>query len=102
MLSHLLGLAVFVPMGNIIGPLLVWHFKKDEYAFVEQHGKEAINFQILITMGIIIGVFTTVFVFGFFILLAMFFVDLVCVIQAAVKADQGVYYRYPVPFRFIR
>lgn len=44
---HLAALTCYVgiPFGNILGPLLVWLFKKDEYALVDEHGKEALNFR---------------------------------------------------------
>lgn len=43
-LSALVGLAV--PFGNIIGPLIIYSKKKDEYVFVADQGKESLNFQI--------------------------------------------------------
>ena len=39
-----------IPFASVIGPLVVWLLKKDSSAFVDEHGKESINFQI--TMSI--------------------------------------------------
>lgn len=52
MLAHLVALAGFVfgPLGIIIGPLIVWLMKKDQYSFVNSQGKEALNFQITPSM----------------------------------------------------
>ena len=51
MFAHLAAFAGFLfPLGNIIGPLIVWLFKKDEFARVEDQGKESLNFQISISI----------------------------------------------------
>ena len=48
MFTHLAALAVFIgiPFGSIIGPLIIYLIKKDEYEFVNDQGKEVLNFQI--------------------------------------------------------
>lgn len=33
-------------IGFVLGPLIVWLLKKDDYPAVNEHGKEALNFQI--------------------------------------------------------
>ena len=45
MLCHLIG--IIFP---VIGPLVIWLIKKDEMAFVDYNGKEALNFQITIAI----------------------------------------------------
>ena len=56
MLCHLSSLAgSVIPFGNIVGPLVVWLIKKDEYAFVDDQGKESLNFQISITIYTVVG-----------------------------------------------
>ena len=57
MLCHLSTFAGYlVPFGNISGPLIVWLVKKDEYAFVDDQGKESLNFQISITIySLVVG-----------------------------------------------
>ena len=47
MTCHLSALSgYFIPLGNLLGPLIIWAIKKDEFTFVDQQGKEAINFQL--------------------------------------------------------
>jgi uncharacterized Tic20 family protein len=104
MLCHLLGLAglIMPVVGNIVGPLVIWQIKKDEFPFVDEQGKEAVNFQISMTIyGVISGVLTIVCV-GFFMLAAVYIVDLVFLLIAAVKANNGQSYRYPLTIRFIK
>lgn len=100
-LSALLAL-VGVPLGNILGPLVIWLIKRNDHSFVDDQGKEAINFQISMTLyGIIAGVLVF-FLVGFFLLVAIAIVDLVFVIMAAIKANDGETYRYPLSIRIIQ
>ncbi|OMP32796.1 DUF4870 domain-containing protein [Mangrovimonas sp. DI 80] len=65
---HLSTFSRFViPMGNFIGPIILWIANKDKSEFVDQHGKQAINFQISILLyALIIGTLTVpFFVFKF-------------------------------------
>ncbi|BDD07663.1 hypothetical protein FUAX_00950 [Fulvitalea axinellae] len=62
MFSHLSSLSVFaIPFGNIIIPMVIWLSKKKESAFVDEHGKASLNFQLsVIIYMMIIGVFALV------------------------------------------
>lgn len=103
MLCHLSALIAYVgvPLGHIIGPLVVWLIKKDQYPLVDDQGKEALNFQISVTIyGILAGFLIFLFV-GFLLLPAVILFDLVMIIVAAVKANQGIAYRYPLCIRFM-
>ena len=103
MLCHLLALSLYigVPFGNILGPLIMWLVKKDEYPFVDDQGKESLNFQIsMMLYGVIAGVLVLI-VIGIPLLIAIAAFDLVMVIIASIKANEGVPYRYPLTIRFI-
>jgi len=108
MICHLAGLAFLLPVapviGGVIGSLIVWLVKKDQFPFVDEQGKEAVNFQI--TM-LIYGAVSFIFWFiciGVFLTSAVGIVDIVLVVIAAMKANDGQHYRYPYPliFRFIK
>jgi len=104
MLCHLAALAGFIgiPFGNILGPLIVWLIKKQEYPFVDEQGKEALNFQISLTIyGVVAGILCLLLI-GFILLAVIFVGGLVLVIIAAVQANKGVAYRYPLTIRFIK
>lgn len=102
MAAHLSALAGYViPFGNIIGPLVVWLVKKDEMPFVNSQAKEALNFQITVTIGALICVVLMLLIIGFFLLWALAIVDLVFIVIAAVQASKGVDYRYPFVVRLI-
>lgn len=100
---HLAALAGFIiPFGNIIGPLVIWLMKKDESAFVDDQGKESLNFQISITIYLIVSAILIVVVIGIFLLIAIGILMLVLVIVGAVKANSGEKYRYPLTIRLIK
>jgi len=104
MFCHLAALAgLVVPVvGCIIGPLIVWQIKKEEFTFVDEQGKEAVNFQIsMLIYGIVAGLLCFVCV-GFVLLPAVAVFDLIFLLIAAVKANDGEHYRYPLTIRFIK
>jgi len=104
MLCHLTALAALlgIPFGHLLGPLVVWLIKKNEYPFVDEQGKESLNFQISVTIYSL-PLFILIFVLvGIPLLIALFVVDVILVIVAAVKASNGESYRYPLTIRFIK
>ena len=102
MVCHLLAFAgLAFPFGNIIGPLVIWVIKKDQMPLVADQGKESLNFQIALTIYLFIaGVLCFAFI-GFLILPVLGIFGVVMTIIAAVKASEGVTYRYPFIFRLI-
>ena len=103
MLTHLATFAAFfIPFGSIIGPLLVWQLKKDLGAFVDENGKEAVNFQITVAIaGFVCAILCLVLV-GFLLLPILGLYWIILTIIAGVKANEGVAYRYPLTIRFIK
>lgn len=101
MFAHLSALVGFViPFGNVIGPLVIWQLKKD-IPFVADQGKEALNFQITVTIAAAIC-FLLMFIFiGALLLPVVGIAALVFAIIAGVKANSGEWYRYPYTFRLV-
>lgn len=105
-LSALLGF--FIPFGNIIAPLVLWQIKKNESAFIDDQGKEAVNFNLtllLIGVGLVL---LTLITFGIGALLtvpvglALCVAWLVFAILGGMKANEGIAYRYPYILRLIK
>ena len=96
MLAHLLGIFT-----GFVGPLVIWLIKKDESPFVDDQGKEALNFQIWMTIGAIISYFLMALLIGCITLPAIVVMVLVFGIMGTMKANEGVAYRYPVNIRII-
>jgi len=102
MLAHLSAIpGSFVLIGSVIAPLVIWQIQKERSAFVDYHGKEAVNFQITMAIAAAISFLLMILVIGVFLLFIVGVVWLVFTIIAAVKANNGEYYRYPLTFRFI-
>lgn len=103
MLCHLAALAGFViPFGFIIGPLVVWLIKKNEFPFVDDQGKESLNFQINVILALIVSAVLILVLIGMWLIPAVAITSLIFVIIASVKANDGIRYRYPVCIRFIK
>ena len=106
MLCHLAGLALLVvpAVGSVIGPLILWLIKKDQYPFVNEQGKEAVNFQITMFIYAAVSVIFWAKCIGVFLTMAVGIVDIVLLIIAAIKANDGYHYRYPryLIIRFIK
>ncbi|WP_449446164.1 DUF4870 domain-containing protein [Thermomonas brevis] len=110
-LSALLGGLLTSPFGGwgfFLGPLVIWLMKKDEMPFVADQAKEALNFNITVSAIFLILLVLTVVTLGIGILisgplmLVVGIVALVLIIMAAIKANEGVAYRYPLTIRLVK
>jgi len=102
MLCHLVALSGFViPLGSIIGPLVIWLIKRDTSSFIDSQGRESLNFQISIVIYGIISAILILVGIGILLSIAVGIFWLVMTIIAAVKANEGVAYRYPLTIRFL-
>jgi uncharacterized Tic20 family protein len=97
MLCHLL--AIFT---SFLGPLIIWLVKKDEYSYVDEQGKEALNFQITVVLASFVAGLLTFVCIGVVLLPAIWIVDIVFCIIAAVAVNKGEHYRYPLSLRLIK
>ena len=109
MFCHLAGLAGLLPvlpaLGSIVAPLVIWQIKKDDFEFVDEQGKEAVNFQISMLLYALIGsiacLVTCVGAALIPVVIAVVgIVDLIFLLIAAVRANNGQHYRYPLAIRF--
>lgn len=102
MLAHLAAFAgLIIPLGNILGPLVVWLVKKDTMPFVDEQGKEALNFNITVFIAVLVSGLLTLILIGFLMLLVVGIAWIVLTIMAAMKANEGVGYRYPFTLRLV-
>ena len=93
--------SMIVPLGNFIGPFVVWQLKKNESEFVADQAKEALNFQISLLIYMLISAILILVVVGIFLIIGLALFSLIIVIVAGVKANQGEFYRYPMCLRLI-
>ncbi|TDR38734.1 hypothetical protein DFR29_11962 [Tahibacter aquaticus] len=95
-------------LGIFIGPLVIWLVKKDTMPFVDDQGKEALNFNITVCIAALALLLLSILTLGIGLLiaipvgLAIGVAWLVFTIIAAIKANEGVVYRYPVCLRLVK
>jgi len=89
-LAHLSAL-----IASFIGPLLIMILADDGDTLVKENAKNALNFQIMIFIAIIISGVLTVVLIGLLLLPLIALIDLILVILATVKANGGEVYEYP-------
>lgn len=120
MLCHIsVFLSAVIPFGNIVGPLVVWMVKRDQYPLVKDQGRESLNFQITMTIfsGILLivlivglisfaaednqGPFPRTALFAGLGLLALGIINTIFIIIAAIRSYKGEQYRYPFSIHFV-
>lgn len=132
-LIHISALAqFFIPFGGVVAPLVFWQVKKDESEFLDQNGKDAVNFNLSFALyGFILGLsfipffISTIFrnignldhmhhemhwdfpfmfgVFGGISLIGIITVfRFVLIILAAIKANNGEHFKYPLTIKFVK
>ena len=122
----------FIPLGGIIAPLIFWQVKKDESAFLDDQGKQAVNFNLsFLLYTFILGLtfipffiraifnnlqnldhmhddfffdFPSMFGFigGISLIGILGVVRFILIILAAVKANNGEHFKYPLTIKFIK
>lgn len=99
---HLSALSgALIPFGHLIGPFVLWLLKRNDAPFLDAQGKEAINFQLSITLYGAIATALAFVLIGFLLLYVLLFFWLIVIIVASVKASDGVAFRYPFTIRFL-
>lgn len=97
--------ATLVHIGGIffsfIPALIGYLILKDKGPFVREHTATALNFQITMAIAYVVGYILIFLVIGFFILIAVWVVTIIFSIIAAVKANQGQPYTYPLAIKFV-
>lgn len=95
-------------LGFFIGPLVIYLMKKDTMRFVADQAKEALNFAITVSIACFALMLLTIMSLGIGalvtipLLMLIGLATLIFVIIAAIKANEGVAYRYPVALRLVK
>jgi len=80
----------------------MWLVKKDESPFVDDQGKEAVNFNITMLIAFFVAFVLMFVAIGAVLMPVLFIFWVVMVIIAGLKANEGVAYRYPFTLRLIK
>lgn len=104
MACHLAALVGFLGngIGFVLGPLAVWLIKRNDHPFIDEQGKEALNFQITMFIALIISALLALVVVGFVLLAILGLAEIILPILAGIRANEGKHFRYPFTIRLIR
>lgn len=101
---HLSGLCHYllpIPGAGIVAPLILWSMKKEDSPYIDENGKEAVNFQISILIYLAVAFLLCLVLIGFVLVPAVCLFQLVACVVAALKANDGEIMRYPMNIRFL-
>ena len=90
------------PFGNFLAPLIIWLIKKEELPLVEDQGREVLNFQISMTIYFLISGILCIILIGIPIVIGLVIFCFIITIIAAISANDGKSYRYPMNLRLIK
>ncbi len=103
MLCHLSALSMFfIPAGHLLGPLIIWLWKRAEIPAVDEAGKAALNFQLSMTIYFAISALLILALVGVFMIGLLLILEIVFVVMAAVRVSNGEMYDYPWTIRFLK
>ena len=94
------GIGFWIPT-LVVG--VMWTVRKKDSPFIDDHGREALNFQISLVLMTILAVVVGILLCGVGVVItvpAVFVLGLVGAIMGATAASKGQYFRYPATFRF--
>lgn len=97
--------ATLINLGGLffgfLAPLIGYLVLKDRGPFVRAHSATALNFQLTLLIAYVAGTILSIVIVGIFILIAAYILNIVLCIVAAVKANRGEWYQYPMSIRFV-
>jgi len=85
-----------------VGPLIIWLIKKDQSAFINDQGKEVLNFEITVFMAMIVASLTCIIGIGLILMPLVMVCNLVFMIVGAIAASKGTAYRFPLAIRLLK
>ena len=104
LLFHLLPLVgVLIPFANLVLPLILWAYKRDEHPLFDTHGRAVVNFHLTVTLAFMLGVVLLVLLFqvGLLLLILIVAYALILSLRNAQKISKNEGYTYPLSIRFL-
>ena len=89
-------------IGLVVGPIVLWLIKREDHPFINEQGKEAVNFQLTMFIAFFAAAILIFAVIGLFLLPILGILDVVLVIVGGIKASNGEHFRYPFAIRFLK
>ena len=89
-----------IPFLGVFITFIIWLLKKDLHPFVEQQGREALNYQISFTIYMILCIPLMIILIGIPMFIIIGITSIILTIIACVTVSKGQPYRYPAIIRF--
>jgi uncharacterized Tic20 family protein len=103
MLCHLSAfIGLILPFGHLLGPLVMWQLKKEDDPYIDSQGKEALNFQITVSLWLLVSLALFIVLIGIPLFTFITFVGIAMTVIGAIKANKGLSYRYPFTLRLVK
>lgn len=94
--------SIIVPGAGLVLPIVMWVTNKDQSTAIDQHGKNILNFLISMLIYAVASIALMFIFVGIFTFIAVAIVSIVFPIIAAIKANDGQYWPYPLCIRFFK
>ena len=91
-----------IPLGSLIVPLILWQVWKQKDPYIDEMGREAVNFQLSMLLYYIICFVLFFVLIGMLLIFAAVIFHITFIIIGAVQTSRGANYRYPMIIRFIK
>ena len=91
-----------IPFLGFVGPLVAYLVLKDRSPFLKDSTTEALNFSILFSIALTVSSILAAVLIGAVLLPVVWVVGIVFCILAAVRANRGEVYRYPLSWRLVK
>lgn len=101
-LTHISPVVAGIVGLPFLGPLIIYLVLRDRGPFIRWHSAQSLNFQLTVLIAYIVSGLLTLVVVGFFLLIAVAIASLVFMILAAIAANRGEYYKYPLTIQFVQ
>lgn len=99
---HISGLALLgLSFVGIVLPIVLWMVKRGDSPFVDDHGREVINFQLSIQLYLVICGIAACTMIPIPVIVILPLIGVINLIRGAVAAGKGEYFRYPITIRFL-
>ena len=95
-LTHIGGI-----LFNWLAPLIAYLVLKDRGAFVRAHTATALNFQLTLLIAYIVGIVLSLLLIGYLVIFAAWVLSIIFGIMAAIAANKGEFYTYPLSIKFV-
>ena len=96
--------ALFMHLGSLFAgflvPLIMWLIKREESPFIDDHGKQLMNWNISLVIYFVASVLLVLVVIGILLIPILILLHLIFSIMGAVASNRGDLYRYPIAIPF--